>query len=760
MRPLHRHPFKLTTGHLSFLVMSFLLATFLHAVETRAVSTKFLKESPSTGFDEGEMSNTSLTATVIKLSPKVTRIEGIKEQYVWCLTKDEYGNLYIGTGDPGSVYKVSPTGNFFLLYTFQEPYVQSLAVSPAGDIFVGTAPQGIIYKITPWRDVVMVCDLPDSYVWKLRFDKTGRLYAATGPEGKIYTIADDGEASVFFDSSQSHILDMIVDGEDNLYACSEPDGLVYKITPGGKAFVVYDAQEGEVHCLALDGKGNLYAGTASGARPQLPMLRQPPAAPSIGPLRPIEPVPPVEVDALQQAPLPTPQPLQIPRARPGYRPPPYPATPKAKNVVYKITPGGVIKRIPLRKPGFIFALSADPDNNVYVATGDKAGLYRIDKDENVSTLLEVEESQILSLLFLNKKGLFLGTGNKGSLYQLSRTYAGKGFFVSSAFDAKINSSWGNVSWDVEVPEGTNLTIATRTGNSKKPDNTWSEWSAELAAQAKTQSPSSRFIQYRASLSTTLPNATPTLKSVSIAYLPTNQPPEIISLSVDSHAVRKAARARMYGPRQRPDKPPGLRRPAPGPSQRRPSDMAKPPGGGSKLIKWQASDPNYDNLSFTLYHKGVRERNWKLLEEKTTKSSFVWQTTRVPDGEYLVKLVATDNPDNPPEVSLTAEKTTQPFIIDNTRPQVSSLSASYAGDNNVAVTGSFTDDLSDISRLEYSVDAADWVVIFPEDKIFDESEEFFHFIVEGLTFGEHTVVINATDKEGNIGSGKVSVDLWD
>lgn len=698
----------------------------------------------------------------IKLSPNIRPIIGIDEPYVWCLTKDEYRNIYIGTGDPGSVYKLSPLGDLALLYRFPELYVQSLAVSPTGHIFVGISPQGVIYKITPWREAIMVCDLPDSYIWKLQFDKAGRLYAATGPEGRIYRISEDGEANVFFDSSQSHILDMIVDREDNLYACSEPDGLIYKITPDGKAFVIYDAEEGEVHCLAIDSVGNLYAGTASGARPQVPVTpRAPPAAPFPEPLPSMEVGPPVGINDLQQEIRPPPQPPRRPAIKPAARPPLYGRTPERVNFVYKITPDGIIKKILEVQRGFIFALCVDGDNNVYVGTGNEARLYKIDKDEKVSTLLEVEESQILSFLFMRQRGLFFGTGNKGCLYKLSQTYAPTGIFKSSVFDAEINSSWGNISWDADVPEGTGLTITTRTGNSEKPDDTWSKWSIEHRSGEKTENPPSRFIQYRVSFSTTLSDATPLLKSVSIAYLPKNQSPEIISLSIDRNQVPTPGKEGRYGRRRRPIKPIiNERRAKGGVAPRKPTDVRRAPSPGTKLIKWQASDPNDDNISFMLYYKGVREKNWKFLQKETEKSSYLWQTTRVPDGKYLVKLMASDEPDNPPDVALNTEKVTQPFIIDNTRPRLTNLSVSTVESKKVSVEGTVVDELSDVFKLQYSVDAGDWVSIFPKDRIFDAREESFHFTINGLGSGEHTIVINATDKEGNIGSGKALIELFD
>ncbi|MHC4197329.1 MAG: NHL repeat-containing protein, partial [Planctomycetota bacterium] len=759
-------------------ILMFLLLTFLHNTGAYAVSTRFFKHSAFEGFSEGVKGCASLTSDGLKLSPYIDPISGINEPYVWCLTEDEYANIYIGTGDPGSVYKLSPTGGFFLLHTFSELYVHSLAVSETGNIYAGTSPQGIIYKITPWRDVIALRDLPDSYIWDLQFDNTGVLYVATGPEGKIYRMSEKGELELFFDSAQTHILDIVIDKDNNVYACSEPDGLIYKITPQAKAFVVYDAREGEVHSLALHSDGNLYAGTASGARPQVPVLpQQPPPLPKPEPQPPTVTLTPLESGAPRQAIPLMPQVPGEPQTRPDYRPPPFARLPQPGNVVYKITPDGIVKKVLDVENGFVFALCPDDRGAVYVGTGNRPALYRIDAEENASTLLEPEEAQIISLLFLKKKALFMGTGNDGNLYKLSQTYANSGSFLSPVCDAGMNSSWGNVSWDAKVPAGTELSFATRTGNSETPDDTWSNWSSVLGSGKKGENPPSRFIQYQATFSTTLPNATPLLTGVSIAYLPKNQPPEITSLAVDGKRARMAAGRPAYGRRLRPPDDRNMRMPPPGNGPGRLSTMGDLPDSGSKLIEWDASDPNMgdlpdsgskliewdasdpndDNLVFDLHYKGVMEREWKVLQEGSRQRSYRWQTTRVPDGEYAVKLVAADLPDNPPEIAIDTEKVSQTFIIDNTRPRLTDLNVTSAGEEKVSVAGAFSDELSGISSFQYSVDAGDWVSIFPEDSIFDSKEEAFTFTVDELVPGEHTLVINAADQEGNIGTGKAVVE---
>ena len=753
--------------------------------ESSGVNTQLWTQSATLWSEAGKKNNTSVTPRGITLSPEVLRIDGITEPYVWTLARDTVsgalltkGQIYVGTGDPGSVYKLGPQqGRLQLLFRSTELHIHTLAISPSGEIYAGTSPQGHVYRISPQGEANLFCDLPANYVWKLVFDGRGNLYAATGPDGIIYKISAEGEADVFFDSSETHLLDLIVDRESNLYACSEPNGLVYKINPsasGGQAFILYDAEEGEVHCLAMDSLGQLYAGTASGARPRVPMVTPPPVPPILRPPSPMEPTPsPISsYSSLQEPPLPPPTPRATPeeglRPREAERPAVPPYLPKITNFVYRITPNGTVKKVLEVPQALVFSLSVDHRDNVLVGTGSEARIYKLDTRGETCTLLDAEETQVLCLLGEEEGGFFYGTGNAGRLFLASNTYCREGSFESEVFDAKFITTWGNLSWEGNTPEDTKLTLSTRTGNSKKPDNTWSPWSEEYQGYGltagpplhKIQSPASRFIQYRARLVTTRPQEAPLLQRVSLAYLPQNQAPDILSLSI-GQAPSVNQRERF----------PRLSPPARGQEPGTPEEASRAPRPGmgnreTKHINWKATDPNGDSMRCQLFYKGRSERDWKpMTREEIKGDSFYWQTTRVPDGEYLVRLVVSDEPDNPSDITLSAEKVSEPFLVDNTRPLLiePKAAASASGGPNppqaekAIVSGLARDELSNITRIEYSVDAGDWKAIFPRDTIFDSREEDFQFTVEGLSPGEHTIIINATDAEGNIGSGKVLIE---
>ena len=70
-------------------------------------------------------------------------------------------------------------------------------------------------------------------------------------------------------------------------------------------------------------------------------------------------------------------------------------------------------------------------------------------------------------------------------------------------------------------------------------------------------------------------------------------------------------------------------------------------------RWLASDPNGDPLMFTVEIRGTSETEWKLLKDKVAEKYYSWDSTAFPDGEYRLRITASDAPGNPPAEALTA-----------------------------------------------------------------------------------------------------------
>ena len=666
-----------------------------------AVTTKMWEQSSQKDFKGGKPENVSITSMdEVLLSRKLVPIDGdMSELRIWCLAEDSQGNVYAGTGDKGKIFKITGEGTISLLFDSPETDIFSLIVDGDDNIYAGTSPDGVIYRIKAGRDIPETFfNTGEKYVWSLAFDKSGNLYAGTGMGGKLYKVTPDGKGEVVHDSDDSHIK-CLLSGGDNIYAGTEGSGIIYKISAEGKVFALYDTSEREICCMTMDADGNLYAAAASGE-------------PGSGRDDPNRPVPP-----------------GLERERE-----------ERKSYIYQITPDEVATRIWKSPDPLIFSIMVDGEN-LMVGTGDEGNVYSVTLDGDWSPVADCEESQALALHRKRDSGeIWLATGNSGKLYKISSNYVKEGTLRSSAHDSSITSSWGNISWDTVPAVGSSITLETRSGNTEKPDDTWSKWSdpyTNSAGEAIT-SPSARFMVWRAKFTSDDGTATPILKRVSVAYLQKNLKPSVRSVVI-------AEQERNEGPPRGPQ--------VGRPGNKEQDESEKVPLRGKKTIKWQTKDPNGDLLEYSVYFRGAGEQNWKLLEEELKGTSLPINTESFPDGTYFIKVVATDLPGNPADIVLSDEKVSDPFDIDNTPPAVSELTTESAGGDRYVLSGRVEDAASYIKRLQYSIDADDWRLVFPADKILDSRVESFSFHTDALKTGEHTIVIKVTDAAGNVGTAK-------
>ena len=93
-------------------------------------------------------------------------------------------------------------------------------------------------------------------------------------------------------------------------------------------------------------------------------------------------------------------------------------------------------------------------------------------------------------------------------------YATSGTFLSRVYDASAVVDWDAIQWTARTPEGTALSVAVRTGDTAAPDETWTGFAA-IAAPGPLGL-RSRYIQYRAVMTSVDPGRTPELEDIAIS----------------------------------------------------------------------------------------------------------------------------------------------------------------------------------------------------------------------------------------------------
>src|SRR2546423_13799 len=211
----------------------------------------------------GESHGVSVTdAGALMLAPQFTKLFDTEQAYVWSSAADPAGNVYLGTGHDGKIFRVGADGKGALLYDAAELDVTAMVVGRDGALYAGTSPDGKVYRITPDGKADVYFDPPGQYIWPLDVTSDGSLAVGTGDTGKLYRVRAAGAKpadSLLIDTNETHIISLAVDQKGNLIAGTDPRGLVLRVSPEGKAFALFDSPLREIHALSLAPDGSIYA---------------------------------------------------------------------------------------------------------------------------------------------------------------------------------------------------------------------------------------------------------------------------------------------------------------------------------------------------------------------------------------------------------------------------------------------------------------------------------------------------------------------
>ncbi len=688
---------------------------------------------------------------VISLAPATQNLYESTDPFFWSLVSDREGNLYAGSGNNGKVYKIDREGKTRVLVDTAELEVHGLALDRQGQVYVATSPRGRVYKVSPDGEQQIFFEPDDRYIWALAFDSVGNLLVATGDKGYLYRVSPSGDSEVLFASQETHLMCLATDADGNIYAGSDSNGLVFKIDSGDGVSVLFDTPFREVRALVVDAAGNVFAATINDVKG----LGAPPAPGALAATTPPQTAP---ANGMTESVTVTVSASPMPTAVT-----PTPGVAGLRGAVYRIGPEGSAERLWASAEDVPLSLKLERDDRVMVGTGKKGRIFLVRQDKSSSLLLRAEADQVTSIYSTDGRNVFFATSNPAKLYRFGTRRRPEGEYRSPIKDTETVSSWGMVRWQGRSPTGTGLVIQTRSGNSSKPDNTWSDWSAPYTISDGEQiaSPKGRFLQWRAILKTSDSGATPELLKLTAVYLQQNLSPEVTDITLhpagltfqkplvttgDTEIMGHDATLDTQGT-------PETEAPAStslfGAANLPPTAYSRKfYRKGYQTVVWTATDPNNDTLSYDVSYRAEGEISWKPLRKNLREAVIAWDTVAMPDGRYTLRIVASDAPSNPRVSSLTGERESKPFDVDNTPPRVSDLMAAPAGDGH-SLTFLALDDSSAVRKVEYSVDSGPWQIIYPVDGIPDSKREEFDVTVTGHSDGVHILVLKVTDLLGNV-----------
>jgi hypothetical protein len=771
------------------------------SVPALAQGTKLWTQSRFDEFEKGTPDGVQITSDgKLRSGPVATEVLTTPSSFVWSVATDKDGNVYLATGSPATVLRVTPEnrpGNsrvskddlrFVKLFETKALAVQVLRFGPDGSLYAATMPDGKVYRIKSGsgpdvsktldeasaevvfdlskaeggKEDVKSSDSEDGkktdskarYIWDMTFDQAGRLYVATGGPGAVYRVdvsKAKPAAEAFFKSDEQHIRSLAWDKSGNLIAGTDGSGLVYRISPEGKGYVLFSAPRREVTAVAVGADGTIYAADV-GDKNHNPLPQLPVQSGSVG----------ITISFVQ------------------------PASMQAANAstvlpegteIYALKPDQAPRKIWAGKDEIVYQLAATAEG-LTALTGNRGRIFVLHADGSYSDVAHVEAQQAVAMA-ATPGGWLVGTANTGKLYRLTGGAEQAGSekadhsYASDVLDAGAMSRWGRM--EVE-PESRGFEIWTRSGNVEQParsdkDWGWSDW--QQTAGDKIASPAGRYLQWKAVLA-----AGGVVSGVGVNYLPVNSAPVVDDLMV-------VPGARFTPQTQAPGQPGTVTIAFPNPTANAGVSFDGNAGNATQpiqaqkdraavTVRWAAHDDDGDDLIYDLYLRGDGETVWRPLKKGLTDKVYSFDGASFPDGGYQIKVVASDAPSHTPGDVLSGGMVSDRFELDTTPPVISGLKAGGAVSRKCKdlpcppafpVSFDAKDAVSTVSHAEVSLDAGPWQYVEPVGGLSDAKEEHYSFLVpltassDGTpttTEVEHLITVRAYDRHDNMATAKVLV----
>jgi sugar lactone lactonase YvrE len=664
------------------------------------------------------------SAGIITAGPQLTSRLTTAPSQIWSLAEAPDGTLWAGTGGDGRVIRIrsGATAREETVFDAEETNVFALAAA-GGRVYAATSPDGRVYAIDADGAAKPFFDPSEKYIWALAVDSSGRLWVGAGNPAVIYRVEASGASKIIYRPPATHVVSFALDREGRMLAGTESPGRLYRFDAADKPFVLLDSGLTELRAVAAAPGGEIFAaGIAKGDE----------AASAGGESTTVA--------------------ATLASAAPASSTSTPASTPAKRAVLYRIDPSGTWEAI-WETGDTIYDVAAQDDGGVLAATGPEGRLYKVDKNNQVYLLTGVDAKQITRFARNARGGLSaFATANPGRVVAVGTDTQSPASYLSPVRDTKSVASWGLVRWE---SAGT-VVLHTRSGNTEKPDDSWSDWSGPYNAKAgeTIKSPAARFLQWKAVL-TRAPTATPappvaSLTSVTIAYLARNSRPAVTSITVHPPGVvfqrpfssEDGAIAGLDDAVADARRPPGdSGPPTPAPGRR----MYQK---GLQTLAWKADDDDGDHLNYSLQYRREGETAWHDLRKGLSDTIFVWDTTTVGDGRYVVRVQASDDPGNAADRALIGSRESEPIQVDNTPPAVTTEVVRQG--NTARLIVRVHDAHSPVQKLEYSVSGGVWQIVYPADGLADSPDERYEISLANEAEAAR-IIVRATDALQNVTS---------
>lgn len=588
-----------------------------------------------------------------------------------------------------------------------------------GSFIVGTLGPARLLKISESCEKKILAEIPnEAVVTAIAKGPDNSIWFATAPGGKVFRLVREGGEPEQICTTNATVWAIGFLDNGTTILATGPEGKILTIPKGGRETKLL-TQLPDRHLLALakGPDGSMFVGTT----PRGKVYRL---------------MPDGKIETVFEAPQNTIQALAVDRKGNLY------VGTSGSAIVYIIKPDGSWRELRRFAPEKHIMAMVGLDDGVIVATGSPGKLYRLNSTGVAAQLYDSEQTHLLTAA-VNGNTICVVPSGSGEVVALKPN--SEGFYTSPILDAGQPARWGVLKFIADIPEGAQVLVQARSGNTAYPDNTWSDWTPPTSASESVLTcPQARYLQLRFLLRTNDAKKSPILKRVSVVYLPRNQPPKLT-----------------------------VQEPTPG------SVLS-----GKVTIRWRGEDPDKDRLSYEVFYSPDNGKTWHQIRDvalktaqpqqqqpgdergksetqgqsqhpqpggNTTASSVIWDTTKIPDGVYWLKVTVSDQISNPDDPQ-TDEQIVSPIIIDNTPPALGSHAVKREGSKLFVPAY----DNTAVGSAEYRAESGDWIAATCQDGVFDQPYEMLVIDLNRLPKDVKVVEIRIRDTAMNEKADKLPV----
>ena len=243
-------------------------------------ATKQDDASATVVFDAAKLDDTAAAAKKSADPGKGTDKPEAKSHYIWEMTFDAAGRLYIATGGPGAIYRIDvakPNAQPELFFKSDEAHIRSMAWETKGawdakgNLIAGSDGSGLVYRISPDGKGYVLFEAPRREITSVAVAANGTIYAASvgdksrnplpplpvqGIGAVSITIVQPGSMQAANSSAsvpEGSEVYALTEGQAPRKLWSDKDEVVYALAAQADGLLVLTGNRGRVFKIAADG---------------------------------------------------------------------------------------------------------------------------------------------------------------------------------------------------------------------------------------------------------------------------------------------------------------------------------------------------------------------------------------------------------------------------------------------------------------------------------------------------------------------------